>query len=80
MLISASDTKGDHDYKRYQAEFKDKKYFSVLAALKDANAAEGGGVVTLLINAQLKNREDIVFDDDVTLNTADFSLICPMSP
>lgn len=75
VLISASDTKGDHDYKQYQAEFKDKKYFSVLAALKDANAAEGGGVVTLLINAQLKNREDIVFDDDVTLNTADFSLI-----
>lgn len=75
VLISASDTKGEHDYKQYKAQFKDKKYFSVLAALKDANSAEGGGVVTLLVNAQLKNREDIVFDDDVTLNTADFSLI-----
>ena len=75
VLISASDTKGEHDYKQYQAQFKDKKYFSVLSALKDANSAEGGGVVTLLVNAQLKNREDIAFDDDVTLNTSDFSLI-----
>ena len=75
VLISASDTKGEHDYKQYQAVFNEKKYFSVLSALKDANAAEGGGEVTLLINAQLKNREDIAFDDDVTLNTADFTLI-----
>ena len=75
VLISASDTKGEHDYKQYQAQFKDKKYFSVLSALKDANAAEGGGEVTLLINAQLKNREDIAFDDDVSINTGDFTLI-----
>ncbi len=75
VLISASDTKGDHDYKQYQAIFNDKKYYSVLSALKDANAASGGGEVTLLINAQLKNREDISIDDDVTLNTADYTLI-----
>ncbi len=75
VLISASDTKGDKDYKQYQAVFNDKKYFSVLTALKDANAASGGGEVTLLINAQLKTNEDISIDDDVTLNTANFSLI-----
>ena len=75
VLVSASDTKGNHDYKTYQAEFNDKKYYSVLTAIQDANSAEGGGVVTLLVNSQLKNREDIAFDDDVTLNTSDYSLI-----
>ncbi len=75
VLISASNTKGEHDYKTPQAEFNGKKYYSVVTAVNDANAAEGGGTVKLLVNAQLKNREDLSFDDDVTLDTGDFSLI-----
>lgn len=75
VLISASNTKGNHDYKTPQAEFKGKTYYSVVTAINDANAAEGGGTVKLLVNARLKNREDIVLDDDVTFDTSDFSLI-----
>ncbi len=75
VLISASNTKGEHDYKVAQAEFNGKQYYSVVTAVKDANAYEGGGTVKLLVNSQLKNREDITLDDDVTIDTSDFSLI-----
>lgn len=79
VLISASNTKGEKDYKTIQAEFKGEQFYSVMKACERANETEGGGTVKLLINAVLQRSESVTLDDDVILDTCGYSLIIKTS-
>ena len=79
VLISASNTKGEKDYKTVQAEFNGEEFFSVVKACEKANETEGGGTVRLLINSVLQRSESVTLDDDVTLDTCGYSLIIKTS-
>ncbi|MCF0137210.1 MAG: S-layer homology domain-containing protein, partial [Oscillospiraceae bacterium] len=75
VLISASNTMGSLDKKVVQAYFNGEEFYSVLKAVNAANDYPGGGTVTLAINAQLKNRENLLPDDDVRIDTDKYTLI-----
>ena len=75
VLISASNTMGNVDYKEVQAYFADKEYYSVVKAVNAANDSEGGGDVTLATNSVLRLHDDITLDDDVRLLTGDYSIV-----
>lgn len=75
VLISASNTMGENDYRKVQAYFDGKEYYSIVKAVKAANEAESGGEITLALNAVLNKNEDITLDEDVRILTGDYSLV-----
>lgn len=74
VLLSASGTMGNKDYRQVLAYYNGKEYNSLVKAINDANDNPDGGDVTLATNVVLKNKEDITLDDNVRLLTGDYSL------
>ena len=79
VLISASNTMGEKDYRTVQAYYAGQEYNSLVKAINAANDAEGGGDVTLAVNAILSKNQDVTLDDDVRLVTGDYSLVIKSS-
>lgn len=75
VLISASNTKGEQDYKTVQAVYNDEEFYSIPKAIAKANETEGGGTVKVVVNAVLNREESITLDDDVYLDTDAYSVI-----
>ena len=75
VLVSASGTMGEKDYKTVQATYNGNEFYSVVKAINAANDTEGGGDVTLAVNVVLNNGENSTLDDDVRLLTGDYSLV-----
>lgn len=75
VLISASNTMGENDYRKVQAYFDGREYYSIVKAVKAANEAENGGEITLALNAVLSRNENITLDEDVRILTGDYSLV-----
>lgn len=75
VLISASGTMGDKDFKEVQAYFNGTEYYSVIKAINAANDAEGGGDVILATNVVFYLHDDVTLDSDVKLVTDKYSAI-----
>lgn len=75
VLISASGTMGDKDFKEVQAYFNGTEYYSVIKAINAANDAEGGGDVILATNVVFYLHDDVTLDSDVRLVTDKYSAI-----
>lgn len=74
VLLSASGTMGDKDYKEVQAYFNGVEYNSLVKAVNAANDAPDGGDVTLATNVVLSSKQDLVLDDNVRILTGDYTL------
>lgn len=75
VLISASGTMGDKDFKEVQAYFNGVEYYSVIKAINAANDTEGGGDVTLATNVVFYLHDDATLDSDVRLVTDKYSAV-----
>ena len=75
VLISASGTMGDKDFKEVQAYFNGTEYYSVIKAINAANDAEGGGDVILATNVVFYLHDDVTLDSDVRLVTDKYSAV-----
>lgn len=75
VLISASGTMGDKDFKEVQAYFNGTEYYSVIKAINAANDTEGGGDVILATNVVFYLHDDVTLDSDVRLVTDKYSAI-----
>ena len=75
VLISASNTMGENDYRKVQAYFNGQEYYSLVKAVNAANDSENGGDVTLATNVVLTKNEAITLDDNVRILTGDYSLV-----
>lgn len=75
VLISASKTMGDKDFKEVQAYFNGTEYYSVIKAINAANDTEGGGDVILATNVVFYLHDDVTLDSDVRLVTDKYSAI-----
>lgn len=75
VLISASGTMGDKDFKEVQAYFNGTEYYSVIKAINAANDTEGGGDVILATNVVFYVNNDAALDSDVRLVTDKYSAI-----
>lgn len=75
VLISASGTMGDKDFKEVQAYFNGTEYYSVIKAINAANDAEGGGDVILATNVVFYVNNDAALDNDVRLVTDKYSAV-----
>lgn len=74
VLLSASGTMGDKDYKEVQAYYNGVEYYSLVKAVNAANDSPDGGEVTLATNVVLSAKEDLTLDDNVTIVTGDYTL------
>lgn len=75
VLISASGTMGDKDFKEVQAYFNGTEYYSVIKAINAANDTEGGGDVILATNVVFYLHDDVTLDSDVRLVTDKYSAV-----
>ena len=75
VLISASGTMGDKDFKEVQAYFNGEEYYSVIKAINAANDTEGGGDVVLATNVVFYLHDDATLDSDVKLVTDKYSAV-----
>lgn len=75
VLISASGTMGDKDFKEVQAYFNGTEYYSVIKAINAANDTEGGGDVILATNVVFYVNNDAALDSDVRLVTDKYSAV-----
>ncbi len=74
VLLSASGTMGNKDYKEVQAYYKGVEYYSVVKAVNAANDSPDGGDVTLATNVVLSSKENLSLDEDVRLITGNYTL------
>jgi len=75
VLLSASGTMGEKDYKEVQAYFDGQPYYSVIKAINAANDSEGGGEVILATNVVFYVHDDVTLDDDVRIFTGNYSAV-----
>lgn len=74
VLLSASGTMGDKDYREVQAYFNGVEYNSLVKAVNAANDYPDGGDVTLATNVVLSSKQDLVLDENVRILTGDYTL------
>lgn len=74
VLISASGTMGETDYKEVQAYYNGVEYYSLVKAVNAANDSPDGGDVTLATNVVLSAKENFSLDENVRVLTGDYTL------
>lgn len=74
VLLSASGTMGEKDYRQVLAYYNDEPYYSVVKAVNAANDNPDGGDVILATNVILKLKENLVPDSNVRIVTGDYTL------
>lgn len=74
VLLSASGTMGEKDYRQVLAYYNGKEYNSLVKAVNTANDNPDGGDVILARNVILQNKEDIAPDENVRIVTGDYTL------
>jgi len=75
VLISSSGTMGETSFMTVQAYFNDTEYYSLNAAVVAANDTPGGGEVKLATNIVLTGNNTVTLDDDVSINTGDYTFL-----